>query len=77
MWDADGRTKYSIVGGPQIYRDSPPLKVAVLPGAPIRWQLTVASPLVVFERDEVCSVAGSLLLDRAGGTATAGPQAPV
>jgi hypothetical protein len=32
----------------------------------------VASPLVVFERDEVCSVAGSLLLDVAGEAATAG-----
>jgi hypothetical protein len=37
----------------------------------------VASPLVVFERGEVSSVAGSLLLGRAGGTATAGPQGPL
>jgi hypothetical protein len=33
----------------------------------------VASPLVVFERDEVGFVAGSLLLGEASGTATAGP----
>ena len=37
----------------------------------------VASPLVVFERDEVSSVAGSLLFGRAGGTATAGRQGPM
>ena len=36
----------------------------------------VASPFVVFERDEVSSVAGSLLLDAAGGTATAGARRP-
>jgi hypothetical protein len=33
----------------------------------------VASPLVVFERVEVSSVVGSLLLDEASETATAGP----
>jgi hypothetical protein len=37
----------------------------------------VASPLVVFERDEVSSVAGSLLLYEASETVTAGPQGPV
>ena len=36
----------------------------------------VASPLVVFERDEVSFVAGSLLLGEASETATAGPQGP-
>jgi hypothetical protein len=42
------------------------------------WRLAeVASPLVVFERDEVSSVAGSLLLGEASGTATAGPQGPM
>jgi hypothetical protein len=37
----------------------------------------VASPFVVFERREVSSVAGSLLLDEASETATAGPQGPL
>ena len=34
----------------------------------------VASPFVVFERDEVSSVAGSLPVRVAGEAATAGPQ---
>ena len=33
-------------------------------------------PFVVFERDEVSSVAGSLLLDEASETATAGARRP-
>jgi len=37
----------------------------------------VASPHVVFERDEVSSVAGSLLFGEASEAATAGPQGPV
>jgi hypothetical protein len=40
-------------------------------------QGTVASPFVVFERDEVSSVAGSLLLSEASEAAPAGPQGPV
>jgi hypothetical protein len=38
--------------------------------------LAVASPLVVFERGEVSSVAGSLLLGEASETATAGAKRP-
>jgi len=38
--------------------------------------MRVASPFVVFERDEVSSVAGSPPLREAGETATAGPQGP-
>jgi hypothetical protein len=38
--------------------------------------LGVASPLVVYERPGSSSVAGSLLLDEAGETATAGLQGP-
>src|SRR5438093_29648 len=38
--------------------------------------LKVASPLVVFERGEVSSVVGSLLLGEASETATAGPRGP-
>ena len=37
----------------------------------------VASPLVVFERIEVSSVAGSLLFGEASEMATAGPQGPM
>jgi hypothetical protein len=37
----------------------------------------VASPFVVFERGEVSSVAGSLLLGEASETVTAGPQGPM
>jgi hypothetical protein len=36
----------------------------------------VASPVVVFERDEVSFVAGSLPLGKASGTATAGAKRP-
>ena len=36
----------------------------------------VASPFVVYERSDVSSVAGSLLLLEASETATAGPQGP-
>jgi hypothetical protein len=38
--------------------------------------LRVASPFVVFERDEVSSVAGSPPFDEASGTATAGAKRP-
>jgi len=37
----------------------------------------VASPFVVFERDEVSSVAGSPRFDEASGTATAGAKRPM
>jgi len=37
----------------------------------------VASPFVVFERDEVSSVAGSPPFDGASGTATAGAKRPM
>jgi hypothetical protein len=39
-------------------------------------RLLVASPSVVFDRDEVSSVAGSPPFHEASGTATAGPQGP-
>ena len=46
----------------------------------LRYELSilrrVASQLVVFERDELSLVAGSLLLDEARETATAGPEGP-
>jgi CRISPR associated protein, Cas1 family len=38
---------------------------------------SVASPFVVYERVRESSVAGSLPLDEAGETATAGPQGPL
>jgi hypothetical protein len=38
--------------------------------------VAVASPFVVFERDEVSSVAGSPPFDEASGTATAGAKRP-
>lgn len=37
----------------------------------------VASPFVVFERDEVSSVAGSPPFTEASGTATAGAKRPM
>jgi hypothetical protein len=40
-------------------------------------QFRVASPFVVFERDEVSSVAGSPPFDEASGTATAGAKRPM
>jgi hypothetical protein len=43
----------------------------------VAFGLAVASPLVVFERDEVSSVAGSLLPVEASETAAAGLQGPL